>query len=569
MKASWAFAATVAALPAGVLSSSDCYCLPGDSCWPATSSWDSLNSTVGGRLVATVPIGSPCHDPTYDGTACKDLQDDWYLPQTHFVSSSSVMQSYWANQSCDPFTSESRPCLLGNYVSYAVDVRTTDDVAAAIQFAKANNIRFVVRNTGHDYLGRSTGAGALSVWTHQLNDIEYQDWSDSTYQGPAYKLGSGVMGYQVLDATRGTGHVLVGGECPTVGLAGGYTQGGGHSALSTVFGLGADQTLSFEVVTASGDVVTASRTENDDLYWALSGGGAGNYGVVTSVTVKAHPDGTVSGAGLQFSAANITSDVFFEAVERFHTLLPAMVDAGTTVIYQMTDSVFLINPLTAYNKTTAEVKTILAPFLRALTDLGIQYTTSYTSYSSYYDHYNKYMGPLPYGNLEVSQYNYGGRLLPRSTLESNATNLASALRHITQNGVIAVGVGMNVSAANDVPNAVFSPLRNAAVTMQIGSAWNESAPWSQMVDDQWRMTYDYVPALEAVTPGSGAYQNEANFRQLNWQETFFGENYDKLLSIKEKWDPDHFFYVLKGVGSDYWSVADSGRMCKIPTSCSA
>lgn len=60
------------------------------------------------------------------------------------------MQSYWANQSCDPFTSQSSPCRLGNYVSYAVDVRSTDDVVAAIKFAKSNNLRFVIRNTGHE-----------------------------------------------------------------------------------------------------------------------------------------------------------------------------------------------------------------------------------------------------------------------------------------------------------------------------------------------------------------------------------------------------------------------------------
>lgn len=60
------------------------------------------------------------------------------------------MQTYFANQSCDPFTAESRPCLLGNFVSYAVNVSSSDDVIAAINFAKDNNIRFVIKNTGHE-----------------------------------------------------------------------------------------------------------------------------------------------------------------------------------------------------------------------------------------------------------------------------------------------------------------------------------------------------------------------------------------------------------------------------------
>jgi FAD/FMN-containing dehydrogenase len=94
-------------------------------------------------------------------------------------------------------------------------------------------------------------------------------WSDQNYKGKAIKIGAGVQAYEAMAAARAQDLVVVGGECPTVGVAGGYTQGGGHSALSTSFGLAADQTLEWEVVTASGELVTASRTQNADLYWAL------------------------------------------------------------------------------------------------------------------------------------------------------------------------------------------------------------------------------------------------------------------------------------------------------------
>lgn len=60
------------------------------------------------------------------------------------------MQTYFANQSCDPFTAVSRPCVLGNYASYAVNVSSSDDVIAAVKFAHAHNIRFVIHNTGHE-----------------------------------------------------------------------------------------------------------------------------------------------------------------------------------------------------------------------------------------------------------------------------------------------------------------------------------------------------------------------------------------------------------------------------------
>ena len=68
------------------------------------------------------------------------------------MSSSSVMAPFYANQSCDPFTPESRPCTLGNYVDYAINVTKPSDIAKGIAFATENNIRLVIRNTGHEWV---------------------------------------------------------------------------------------------------------------------------------------------------------------------------------------------------------------------------------------------------------------------------------------------------------------------------------------------------------------------------------------------------------------------------------
>jgi len=213
-------------------------------------------------------------------------------------SSSSVQAPIFANASCDPFTPQNTSCLLGNYVRYAVNVTGPDDIAATIRFADENNIRLVIRNTAHDYVGRSTGAGGLAIWTHYLQGVEVKDWFDADYTGKAAKVAAGAQGFEVLEPASAAGLVVVTGECPSVGIAGGYTQSGGHSPLSTAFGLSADNTLEFEVVTADGQFVTAnpSSPAHADLFWALSGSGAGNYGVVVSVTLKAHPDAITSAA---------------------------------------------------------------------------------------------------------------------------------------------------------------------------------------------------------------------------------------------------------------------------------
>jgi hypothetical protein len=364
----------------------------------------------------------------------------------------------------------------------------------------------------------------------------------------------------MLEAAHSSGYVAVTGECPTVGVAGGFTQGGGHSALSTTFGLGADQALQFQVVTAAGTVVTASASQNSDLFWALSGGGSG-YGVVTSMTAKIHPEATVGGAQIIVAAASTTQANFNKLVSEFHAMLPTMIDQGAMVVYFLNNQIFEITPVTVYNSTADYVQnTVLAPFTALLTKLGVPASIKYTQLS-YFDHYSTYMGPLPYGNLDVGDFNYGSRLIPRSVLENNNDALQAVLQNLTANGVLAAGSSANYARPAGVNNAVLPAWRNTTVHLQIGTPWNETAPWSEMVAAQNVITNEFVPQLTSVTPGSGAYMNEGDFQQPNWQQTFFGANYPTLLSIKQKWDPNSLFYGLRLVGSEAWTVSNNGRMC--------
>ncbi|KAH6854783.1 hypothetical protein B0I37DRAFT_336880 [Chaetomium sp. MPI-CAGE-AT-0009] len=543
--------------------SSQCLALPGDPNWPNATSWASLNKTVDGRLSATIPIGSVCHDPNYDAEACAALQQAWRVPGTHLDSSSSVMQAFFANQSCDPFTPQSTPCKLGNYVSYSVKASGAADIQAAVNFARTNNIRLVVRNTGHDYFGRSTGAGALAIWTHHLDSIDFIPWSDAYFSGTAMKIGAGVVGWQAAQAADAAGVVAVTGECPTVGLAG-FTMGAGHSSLSSSFGLGADQVLSYEVVTANGRLVTASPTENSDLFWALSGGGPGTFGVVVSMTVKTHPQAKIGGASLQLAAAYTTQDKFNQALAALHALLPAMTDLGAHVIYTATNQFLQLSPVTVYDSTGEHInQTVLAPFTAKLAELGIPFQAKYTTLS-FLEHYNTYMGPLPNGNMAVEAYQFGSRLIPRSTLETNNLALQATLQNLTAHGVILAGSAASYKApAGAAPNAVLPQWRDTTVQLQLITRW-DSAPdaWPRMLADQERITSEIVPQVEKVTPGGGTYVNEADFRQPGWQERFFGVNYERLLGVKRKWDSGGLFYALRGVGSEAWVLGGDGRLCR-------
>ncbi|ORY61262.1 uncharacterized protein BCR38DRAFT_411146 [Pseudomassariella vexata] len=127
------------------------------------------------------------------------------------------------------------------------NVSSADDIVAGLQFAKQHNVRLVVNNTGHDYAGSSTDKGALALWTHNLQGHEViQNYESSNYTGPAVKLAAGTQGYQAMEYMRAVGYRMVGGECPTVGIA------GGHTLLNSKHGMAADSLIEWEVVTPQG-----------------------------------------------------------------------------------------------------------------------------------------------------------------------------------------------------------------------------------------------------------------------------------------------------------------------------
>lgn len=284
-----------------------------------------------------------------------------------YNSSSSVMAPFFANCSCDPFTARDSQCILGTYVQYAVDVASADHVTKALDFAQRNNIRVVIRNTGHDYNGKSTGAGSLGIWMHHLKDIEIIDWSSDRYQGRAMRMGAGVQGFEAYKAAHEQNLAMVGGECPTVGLAGGYTQGGGHSMLGSKYGLGADQVLEWEVIDGKGNHLIATREQNTDLFWALSGGGGGTYGVVLSMTVKVYPDMPTSGFNLTFTSDGISQDLYWSLIGAWHELLPTIVDEGITGLEAFDNSSFTIVDLVGHGISTAKLTSLVSPFLATLT----------------------------------------------------------------------------------------------------------------------------------------------------------------------------------------------------------
>lgn len=164
---------------------------------------------------------------------------------------------------------ETRPALIARCTTAA-------DVQRCVRFAAANDLLFSIRGAGHNIAGSALVEGGLTIDLSQMREVEVDPVSATAIIQPGATLGD------VDAATAEHGLALPVGINSTTGIAG-LTLGGGFGWLSRKHGLTIDSLLSADVVTAGGDMVTASETENEDLFWGLRGGG-GNFGVVTSFT---------------------------------------------------------------------------------------------------------------------------------------------------------------------------------------------------------------------------------------------------------------------------------------------
>ncbi|KAL4937006.1 hypothetical protein BDV06DRAFT_227371 [Aspergillus oleicola] len=216
------------------------------------------------------------------------------------------MAAFFANQICDPFLPPESPCIIAPYMEYLIRAQDAPDIQKILSFTRAHNIRLVIRNTGHDYLGKSTGTGGVAIWMHHIKNVEVLKYNSPEYMGKAPKVGAGAQVFEALDAAQEHGLVVVAGNSQTV--------------------------LEWETITADGEVVTATpHGEHADLYWALAGVGGGTYGVVISMTAKAYPEMRTATANLTFRSQSMAQELYCGAVETFIRQLGPLLDARGTV----------------------------------------------------------------------------------------------------------------------------------------------------------------------------------------------------------------------------------------------
>ncbi|KAJ0307612.1 hypothetical protein Brms1b_009970 [Colletotrichum noveboracense] len=477
-------------------------------------------------------------------------------------------------------------CTLGTNPPFAVNVTSTDDIVAALRFARENNLRVVVKSTGHDVLGRSDGFGGLEIWLRYFrNGIDFQPayvsstGCDATpWTGSAMKLGGAYMWGESYAAARENNVVVVGGGSSTVCSTGGWMQGGGHGPASHTFGLGADQVLEAEVVLANGTLLTANACQNQDLFYANRGGGPGTYGVVLSTTIKAYPQLKATVQNLQIAAKDGASrDTFLDALTTLYTSIPELVEAGFAGYphWQVDGPAPSFNNFTtayshaiyAFNKSQDEVEAAGKFLLDRISNFSdvLFVNSSYVSYPDYWSFFgNTSVDDNPVGLMAAS----GSRLLDtaavsnRTTVRSLLDVLAGAPGEFVTNVISLVSGGQVWKDGSDKSSAVLPAWRTAVLHQSVARILSNdisAETWDEVHHD---VTYNKIGAMKALAPGMGSYMNEGDALDPDWKASFYGENYDKLLSIKNVYDPESMFYCPTCVGSDMWEADGAGRLCR-------
>ncbi|KAI0061469.1 FAD-binding domain-containing protein [Artomyces pyxidatus] len=531
-----------------------------------SNSWTQLNHTVGGRLHTALPFSAPCfsvingQNVTPDAAACQQIQKNYSDTVYRASKFSSMMFPEWEacqakSQEClldslnitNPLAYDNATCSQGSISPYYIDVRNASDVQAAFKFSEKTGVNLVIKNSGHDYKGRSSLAGALGLWVHNLNtDVLTHDAKfvpdGCNALGASYNamtVGAGIDFQTVYEFSDAHNVTFVGGYHQTVVPSGGWVQAGGYSVLTPVYGLGIDRVLEFKIVTPDGVVRVANECQNQDLFWALRGGGGGTFGVVLEATHRVEKQMSLVVAYATFNQTATNVAPFLEILVNNSYNWG---QAGWGGHMASTDLIN-VNPLVSVEDARASYQEVANYTLSQNGTFVIEELPSWLAFFNKYTLANE--TPVGYEVILSS------RLLP-TRLFSNDAGKASILKVLVDTlplSAPAMNVGTPV-LYNYTANSTSSTLawRDSLWTLVFHSLADYNTTKSSL-KSLYETTRNMTQSLRDIAPDSGSYFNEGDVYEVDYETSYWGPNYPALLAIKQKYDPQGLLDCWQCVGT--------------------
>lgn len=565
---------------------------PTDPSWPAEASWKKLNDSVAGQVLKVRSPLAVCVEAPESVTCTevfRELKNPYYIGDEAGLTETLGWLDGWTSQPS----------------AYAIAVRNRNDVVVAVNFARDNNLRLVVKGGGHSYQGTSNCADSLLIWTRKMDAITTHDafvpkgCAGKVDAQPAVTVEAGALWMHVYDAvTTKAGRYVQGGGCGTVGVAG-LIQSGGFGSFSKNYGNAAGGLLEAEIVTADGAVRIANPCTNPDLFWGIKGGGGGALGVVTRLTLRTHdlPE--------FFGAVNATIKATSD--EAFRRLIERVIDFydetlfnshwGEQIAFRPGNALSIKMVFQGLDQRQAE------DAWRPLIDWVNGSPKEFAFVSTpriiavparkFWDYrfLKKVPGVVvaddrpgaPESNVfwegdgqEAGQFLYGYQsawLLARLLQKDQRASLCDAIFAATRQWEVALHfnkglAGAPAAAVAEAQHTAMNPAALDAFALAIiaggGQPSHPGIPGHEPDLVTARKRADRINGamteLRKVVPNAGSYVAESNFFEDSWQRSFWGANYPRLLDVKNKYDPDGLFFVHHGVGSERWSADGFTRL---------
>jgi FAD/FMN-containing dehydrogenase len=562
--------------------------------------WATLNASVNGLLYVAEPVSRPCF-PIYNGrpvevdeAACSAVRSNY---TTNYFRDG-ITGAYQNLQSEVCLSDPADQCLLDNTVSpaglpapnstcnqgsipsYYVAVEGPADIVGVFRFAKRYRFPVSIKNSGHDYMMRNSQKGSIQLWVHNLKGLtHYDDFTpEGCYErvGRAMTVATGETTNDAFAFASAHGSMILGGYSPTIALSGGWVQGGGHSVLSPVYGLGVDRVVEFKIVTPDGVLRTANSCQNADLFRALRGGGGGTFGAVLEATHRVEPaiPIAVSSITLPGNATKDTAMSFVELQVR-ESLKWGQEGWGGHVA-----GLYLkyMNPLPVI-ANISDGAAAASESMRAATDfaLSVGGTSVVEVLPDWLAVWNKHVLPGAInsaGNVRI----FSNRLFPRDLFatEEGVSKVLGFIESLIDLGLdprtvyVPLGspfvanntVGRPAGDSDDRGTSVHPGWYSALWHMGFNAGLHWNATYGERLQNLTALAEAGRLAVELAGPDKGAYFNEASPFLDDWRESFWGPNYDFLLETKRKYDPDGILKCWKCIGFEDADVASDRFKCQ-------
>ncbi|KAJ1300625.1 hypothetical protein OPQ81_002277 [Rhizoctonia solani] len=428
-----------------------------------------------------------------------------------------------------------------------------EEVQSTVRFARKNNIQLTVKNGGHSYAGYCLNYGGIVLDMSKFKDIQVN--LTSTPQTVTIQGGCRWDDVYNLFDQKGYKQMVIGGQCPTVGVSG-FTLGGGLSPFSRRYGLGIDSVLEMKIVTASGDLVTVNHEETDpkkrDLFWALRGGGGGNFGILVEFTTRIHnldnPKGIVACGELTwelprqqskfedmmrvFNTTDWPQELTMDAIWRYKAEKDAddnpTLLAQLTVIYDGTeeDCEKVLEPLTRFG-CTSDVKSMKWHDWVVIEE-------GFNSESPVYHHHACFV----FGEGAITPAVVSAII----ELMGESYQLLEKYNPEGKSHVLWDHIGGKTTQVNPKDTAFF--WRDGFYVSNFKLQWTHPG----IADEMFKFVAKVKETLLPHTvQGKAAYVNYIDSTVPNWQEAYYGDNYHRLQQIKKDWDPNNFFHFEQSI----------------------